>query len=53
MRHRDVDSPFFFRIILAYLQTLFAWTRRRGRSLDISDGRTGAVTFVQRFGGGI
>ena len=31
----------------------FAWQRRRGRALGIRDGQTGAVTFVQRFGGAL
>lgn len=40
-------------LISAYLRTLFAWQRRRGRALGIRDGQTGAVTFVQRFGGAL
>jgi len=39
------------RMMRAYPQTLFSWMRRRGRKLGIRDGRTGAVTFIQRFGG--
>lgn len=36
-----------------YLHSLFAWQRRRGRALGIANGATGAVTFVQRFGGAL
>jgi len=32
---------------------VFAWQRRRGRALGIRDGQSGAVTFVQRFGGAL
>jgi hypothetical protein len=35
-----------------FLATLFAWQRRRGRALGIRGG-TGAVTFIQRFGGAL
>jgi hypothetical protein len=47
------DALFFSRMIRAYLQTLLAWMRRRGRALGVRDGRTGAVTFIQRFGGAL
>jgi hypothetical protein len=45
-----VDRPLFSALVRAYLHTLFAWQRRRGRAAGIADGATGAVTFVQRFG---
>jgi len=48
-----VDRKLFSALISAYLRTLFAWQRRRGRALDIRGGQTGAVTFVQRFGGAL
>ncbi len=48
-----VDRKLFSALISAYLRTLFAWQRRRGRALGIRDGQTGAVTFVQRFGGAL
>ena len=35
-----------------FMLTLFAWNRKRGRSLGIR-GETGAVTFIQRFGGAL
>ncbi len=35
------------------LRTLFVWQRRRGRAAGIPDGQTGAVTFIQRFGGAL
>ena len=37
----------------AFLRTLFAWQRARGRGLGIRGGQTGSVTFVQRFGGAL
>jgi hypothetical protein len=40
-------------MIGAYLHTLMAWMRRRGRAMGIRGGRTGVVTFVQRFGGSL
>ena len=48
-----VDRKLFSALISAFLRTLFAWQRRRGRALGIRDGQTGAVTFVQRFGGAL
>ena len=47
------DRPLMTTFLRIFLQTLFAWQRRRGRSLGIVGGQTGAVTFVQRFGGAI
>jgi len=40
-------------LLSAFLRPVFAWQRRRGRSLDIPEGETGAVTFFQRFGGAL
>ena len=45
------DRVFLSKMLSAFLRTVFAWQRRRGRSLGIEDGQTGAVTFVQRMGG--
>jgi hypothetical protein len=45
----SVDRQFMSRMLGAYLRTLFAWQRRRGRQLGIRDGQTGAITFIQRF----
>jgi hypothetical protein len=36
-----------------FLRTLMAWQRRRGRALGMRGGQTGAVTFIQRFGGAL
>jgi hypothetical protein len=47
------DRPLLNTFLRVFLQTLFTWHRRRGRALEIADGQTGAVTFVQRFGGAI
>jgi len=40
-------------MLSAFLRTLFAWQRRRGRRLGIANGQTGSVTFLQRFGGAL
>jgi hypothetical protein len=48
-----VDRPLFSALLRAFLLSLFAWQRRRGRALGIAHGQTGAVTFVQRFGGAL
>ena len=45
----SVDRAFMTKMLGAYLRTLFAWQRRRGRQLGVQDGQIGAVTFVQRF----
>jgi hypothetical protein len=47
------DPSFLSRTMNAYLKTLFAWQRLRGRLAGIRAGRTGAVTFIQRFGGAL
>jgi hypothetical protein len=47
------DRPLFNTFLRVFLQTLFSWQRRRGRALGIAHGQTGAVTFVQRFGGAL
>ncbi len=45
-----VDRPLFGKLLGAFLGTVFAWQRRRGRALGIHAGQTGSVSFVQRFG---
>jgi hypothetical protein len=40
-------------MVSAFLGIVLAWQRRRGRQLGIADGQTGAVTFLQRFGGAL
>ena len=47
-----VDKQLLSKALRAYLLTLFAWQRQRGRQLGFQ-GQTGAVTFVQRFGGAL
>ena len=47
------DRKLLGTMLRVYLQTLFAWQRRRGRNLRIMGGQTGSVTFCQRFGGAI
>ncbi len=37
-------------VVSAFLRTVFAWQRRQARKRGIADGKTGAVTFVQRMG---
>jgi hypothetical protein len=46
-----VDRALFSNLLGVFLRTVFAWQRRRGRALGIRGGETGAVSFVQRFGG--
>ncbi len=46
-----MNPAFLSEMTGAFLHTLFAWHRARGRRLGIRDGQTGSVTFVQRFGG--
>ena len=48
-----VDRRLFSALLRVFLRTLFAWQRRRGRALGIHDGKTGAVSFLQRFGGAL
>jgi hypothetical protein len=48
-----VDRSLFSALLRAFLLSLFAWQRRRGRALGIVGGQTGAVTFIQRFGGAL
>ena len=45
-----MDRTFLTEMLRAFLRTLFAWQRLRGRRAGIPDGRPGAVTFIQRFG---
>jgi hypothetical protein len=47
------DRAFFAAMLRAYKQVLLAWQRQRGRKVGIRDGQTGAVSFVQRFGGAL
>ena len=47
------DPLLFGRMVSTFLGIVFAWQRHRGRRLGIADGQTGAVTFLQRFGGAL
>ncbi len=48
-----VDRALFSALLATFLRTVFAWQRRRGRELGIAGGQSGAVSFVQRFGGAL
>jgi len=48
-----MNPAFLTEMTGAFLRTLFAFQRLRGRRLGIRDGQTGAVTFVQRFAGAL
>ena len=47
------NPQLFGRMVSTFLGIVFAWQRHRGRRLGIADGQTGAVTFLQRFGGAL
>ncbi|MFC1482496.1 transposase zinc-binding domain-containing protein, partial [Myxococcota bacterium] len=51
--HLARDQRFLSAMLSAFLRTLFAWQRHRGRKLGIGDGQAGAITFVQRAGGAL
>jgi hypothetical protein len=54
MRFRlAADRHLLSEMLRVILQVLFAWQRRRGRVLGIRKGQTGAITFLQRFGGAL
>ena len=44
-----MDRAFLSDMLRLFMRTLLAWQRRRGRSLGVRGGQTGAVTFIQRF----
>jgi len=48
--HLARDPRFLSTMLGAYLKSVFAWQRHRGRKAGIDDGQTGAITFVQKFG---
>jgi hypothetical protein len=48
-----VDRQLFTALLQTFPRTLFAWQRHRGRALGVRDGQTGAVSFLQRFGGAL
>lgn len=45
------DSDILNRVLSIFLRAIFASQRRRARKLSLHSPKTGAVTFVQRFGG--
>ena len=45
------DTTLLTKVLRGVLQVIFAWQRRKARAAGVSDGRAGAITFVQRFGG--
>jgi len=49
--HLATDKAFLSEALRVFMRTLAAWLRLRGRRLGLRDGRTGAVTCLQRFGG--
>ena len=57
--HLARDPRFLSSMLGGYLKCVFAWQRHRGRAAGIepvpakSGGQTGAITFVQRFGGAL
>jgi len=46
-----VDREFMNGMLRAFLRTVFAWQRLRGRQSGIPCGHPGSITFIQRFGG--
>ena len=51
LRYMMARDPKLLSMVLdIFLRAIFANQRRRARALGINDPRTGAVTFVQRFG---
>ena len=51
--HLARDPGFLSRMLRAFQHSVFAWQRQRGRAAGIADGHTGAVTFIQKFGGAL
>ncbi len=47
------DPPFLSAMLGGYLKSYFAWQRHRGRVAGIEEGHTGAISFVQKFGGAL
>ena len=43
-----MEKGFFTKMLRAFLQSVFAWQRKRGRRLGIKDGQTAAISFLQR-----
>ncbi len=51
--HLARDPHFLSAMLGGYLKSVFAWQRHRGRTVGIEGGQTGAITFVQKFGGAL
>ena len=47
------DHPLCRAVLTIYTRALLGFERRRGRRRGIGDGRSGTVTAIQRFGGGL
>jgi len=45
------DRALLSDVMRIFLRKVFAWQRRRARATGVGDGRTGSVSFIQRFGG--
>ena len=51
MRFRlAIDPPLLSAMLKIFLQTLFAWQRKRGRKIGLVQGETGSVSGLQRMG---
>jgi len=48
-----IDRQLLSDLLRDFLRTIFAWQRRLGRRVGLTEGHCGAVTFVQRFGGAL
>ena len=51
--HLARDPSFLSAMLGGFLNSYFAWQRHRGRAAGIEEGHTGAITFVQKFGGAL
>jgi len=47
------DATLRSRVLSIFLRRIFAWQRHQARKIGIADGKPGAVTFIQLFGGAI
>lgn len=51
--HLARDNALFSELLRGFVRTVFAWQRRQGRALGISDGQPAAVAMLQFFGSAI
>jgi len=47
------DAALRSRVLSIFLRRIFAWQRHQARKIGIIDGKPGAITFIQLFGGAI